>query len=152
MEFLAPRETVQAKKSFKSQNGDVTPQRKDMDHVEFEQRPQVTRFKLWKTTFRQAVSTQQATVCLAEIDKAKSMQDLDDVGSEIGSTRMRFENMDSQITKGFMKIMNPEFTGEINSGFQRMARTFFCNTPDVDREATRQDAFPDVYRMKDCIV
>ena len=38
----------------------------------------------------------QATDWLAEIDQAKSMQDLDDVGSVLGSTRVIFEMRDHE--------------------------------------------------------
>ena len=41
----------------------------------------------------------QPTDWLAEIDQAESVQDLDDVGSVFGSTRMSFETLDSQLRK-----------------------------------------------------
>ena len=40
------------------------------------------------------------------------MQDLDDVGSVLGSTRMSFETLDSQIAEG-LKIMSPERTRKV---------------------------------------
>ena len=85
-----------------------------MDKLEFEQWPHMTRFKNWKTSFRREVITgtthlRQATDWSAEFDQATSMQDLGDVGSVFGSTGMSFEALDSQIAKGLMKIMNPEF-------------------------------------------
>ena len=84
--------------------------RKEMDQLEFEHSPHVTRFRTWKRSFRRAAitgstDTRQATGWLAEIDEAKSLQDVDDVGSVGGSTRMRVETLDSEIGKD---LMNPE--------------------------------------------
>ena len=45
----------------------------------------------------------QATDWLAEIDQAKSIQYLDDVGSAFGSIRLSFEYLDSKIAKCYMK-------------------------------------------------
>ena len=76
----------------RSLDGYSTRQRKDMDKLEFKQRPHVTRFKNCKTSLRREV----ATGWMAAIDHAKSKKDLDDVGSVIGNTRMSFETLESQ--------------------------------------------------------
>ena len=64
----------------------TTPQRKEGDKLECEQRPNVTRFNNWKTSFRREVVTssthpRQNTDWLAEIDQSTTTQELDDVGS-----------------------------------------------------------------------
>ena len=69
--------------------------------------------KNWKTSFQREVITgstlpQRAVAVLAKMDQTTSMQDLDDVGSVFGSTRMIFKTLDFQIAKGLMKIINPE--------------------------------------------
>ena len=84
-EFLLNR-----KLSSKLQTADlwelIPHQKKDMDKLEFEQLPHVTRFHKWMTSFQRVLITgsthpRQDTDLLAEIDQAKSTQDLDDVGS-----------------------------------------------------------------------
>ena len=68
--------------------------------MEFEQWPRVTRFKLWKTSFRSEVVTGSAhprpvTGWLLEIDRATSTQDL----VEAGSSRVPFGTLGSQLQK-----------------------------------------------------
>ena len=88
--------------------------------------PHVTPFKNWKTSFRREVITdstlRQATDWLADIGQAKSMQDMD-VGSLFGSTRMSFETLDSQIARGFMKIMNPDFKRKVQVVQEQQEKT-----------------------------
>ena len=62
------------------------------------------------------------TDCSAEIDQAKSMQDLDDVGSALGSARMRLETVDSGVAKGSRGDREPFWVREESSGGRRIAR------------------------------
>ena len=101
-----------------SLDGDSTAQRKDMNKLECEQWPYVTRFKNVRRPFRRGVVTsslhpRQGTDRVAEIDQAQSMQDLDDVGSVSGSTWMSFETLNSQIAKDLKKMKNLEFKGKV---------------------------------------
>ena len=70
---------------------------------------------------------------LVEIDQAKSMQDVDDVGSVFGSTRMIFDTRIPTLLP--MKIMIPEFKRKIQ----------------VARRIASKDKSPDVDRKTDCI-
>ena len=58
-------------------------------------------------------------VWFADIDQAKPTQELDDVGSVIGSKKTSFETLCSPIAQGLMKTMCPEST---SSGVRRNAR------------------------------
>ena len=49
---------------------------------------------------------------MAEIDLAKSMQDLEGVGSVFGSTRMSFETVDSQIVKGLTDVLEDQYSSK----------------------------------------
>ena len=71
--------------------------------------PNVMGWKNWKSSFRRDgldYHPGQAREWLADIE------DLDDVGSVFGSTRMSFDTPDSQIAEGLMKIMNLAFNKE----------------------------------------
>ena len=97
---------------FRSQDGE------SMDKHEFELWPQVTRFKLWKTSFRREVATasihpQQVTDWLSDFAQATSMRDSDDAGIVFGSARIVVDTLDSQKAKGLVKITNAEFKREI---------------------------------------
>ena len=76
----------------------------------------------------------QATDWLAEIDQAKSMQDLDDVGSVFGSTRMRSETLRFQSGNGLMKIINLDLNKK-SAGGRRIFRN--KETPGVERKTDR---------------
>ena len=52
-------------------------------------------------------------VWFADIDQAKPTQELDDVGSVIGSNKMSFETLCSPIAQGLMKTMYPESTSKV---------------------------------------
>ena len=113
-EFFQSKKPSQANLSDgRSPDSDSTLKGKEMDMLEFEPWPHVTRFKNWKTSFRREVTVgfahpRQATEWLAEIDHAESMLDLDDVESVSGSNRMSFEILDSQVAQDLMKIMTLE--------------------------------------------
>ena len=90
----------------------------------------MTRFKKWKTSFRREVvagSTRprQATDKLVEIDQAKSMQGLDDVGSVFDCTRMSVDTLDSPIANGLVKVMNPEFKRRVQVAEELQGRQHF---------------------------
>ena len=74
-----------------------------MDKLEFVQWPHVTRFKKMEHIIQarrdHGLGTSSTSHKLAEIDQAKPVQDLDDVGSVFGSTRCESHNC--------VNIMNP---------------------------------------------
>ena len=75
-----------------------------MDKHVFELWPQVTRFKLWKTSFRREVATasthpQQVTDRLSDFAQATSMRDSDNAGTVFGGARIVVDTLDSPKSK-----------------------------------------------------
>ena len=79
--FLTPREPLCWKPSARIQRNDSKTKRNDADKLELEQWPHVTQFRNWKST-----DPRQATEWLAEVDQAKSLQDLENMSEQHSAT------------------------------------------------------------------
>ena len=76
---------------------DLESKRKEAVKLEFEQWPNVTRFRNRKTAVRRAVVTAQL---IFDKDQATCLKDLDNVGAMFGRYQMDFDTLDCKVRKG----------------------------------------------------